>query len=226
MTDPKQRAAEAALRLVESGMTVGLGTGSTARWFISGLGRDLAAGRLTNIRGIPTSIQSDEQARSLGIPIVTFADVAACDLTVDGADEIGPGLTLIKGLGGALLREKIVAQNSKTLVIIADSGKVVSRLGVKGPLPVEIAPFSLPTSERFLAGLGCVPTLRKRADSERYVTDNGNLIFDCRFAAIDDPAGLDATLRRCAGVVETGLFVGIAKRAFVADESGVRELAC
>ena len=143
---------------------------------------------------------------------------------MDGADVIGPNLTLIKGGGGALLREKIVAQNSKKLVIIADASKTVSRLGVKGPLPVEIAPFSLPTSERFLVSLGCTPTLRQRADGQTYVTDNGNLIFDCRFDGIDDPAGLNAKLRSRAGIIETGLFVGIASMAFVADDDGVREL--
>ncbi|HEX8323626.1 MAG TPA: ribose-5-phosphate isomerase RpiA [Tepidisphaeraceae bacterium] len=222
--DPKQNAARAALAHVRSGMTLGLGTGSTAKWFIEFLAAELKAGRLSGIRGVPTSTQSDDQATSLGIPLVDFSQVEQCDLTVDGADEVAPSLTLIKGLGGALLREKIVAQNSKRLIIIADESKVVQQLGSKSPLPVEIAPFARPTSERFLRSLGCTPTLRKRATGQDYVTDNGNLIFDCRFDAIDDAAKLDRDLRSHAGIVETGLFVGIAELAIVGTVDGYRAL--
>ena len=222
--DPKQNAARAALAHVRSGMTIGLGTGSTAKWFIEFLAAELKAARLTDIRGVPTSVQSDDQATSLGIPLVDFSLVDRCDLTIDGADEVGPGLTLIKGLGGALLREKIVAQNSKRLIIIADEGKVVARLGSKSPLPVEIAPFARAASERFLKSLGCTPTLRKRATGQDYLTDNQNLIFDCRFDGIDDAAALDQKLRSRAGVVETGLFVDVAERAIIGTADGYREI--
>lgn len=222
--DPKQNAARAALAHVRSGMTLGLGTGSTAKWFIEYLAAELKAGRLTGIRGVPTSVQSDDQATSLGIPLVDFTQVEQCDLTVDGADEVGPGLTLIKGLGGALLREKIVAQNSKRLIIIADESKVVQRLGSKSPLPVEITPFSRPASERFLRSLGCTPVLRKRATGQEYITDNGNMIFDCRFERITDAGELDRTLRSRAGIVETGLFVGIAALAIIGTADGHREI--
>jgi ribose 5-phosphate isomerase A len=205
-------------------MTLGLGTGSTAKWFIEFLAAELKSGRLTNIRGVPTSVQSDDQATSLGIPLVDFTQVDHCDLTVDGADEVDPQLTLIKGLGGALLREKVVAQHSKRLIIIADESKVVQQLGTKSPLPVEITPFSKPTSERYLKTLGCVPILRKRATGQDYVTDNQNLIFDCRFEQIADAARLDQSLRSRAGIVETGLFVGIADLAIIGTADGYREI--
>jgi ribose 5-phosphate isomerase A len=221
---PKQRAAEAAMRFIKSNMVVGLGTGSTTDFFLQALGGAIRSGSLSGIIGIPTSRQSERRAQHLGIPLGSFAQAPKIDVAVDGADEVGPGLNLIKGLGGALLREKIVAQNSATLVIIADASKRVEILGSKGPLPVEVAQFGFETQEEFLRSLGCQPVLRKSADGTTFVTDNGNVIYDCFFPRIDDPAALETSLKRRAGVVECGLFVGIAKLALIADESGVQEL--
>jgi ribose 5-phosphate isomerase A len=220
--NPKQRAAEASLKFVRDGMVVGLGTGSTADYFLQALAAALREGRLKNVRGIPTSRQSERRAEHLGIPLITLAD-AKPDVTIDGADEVAPNLDLIKGLGGALLREKIVAQNSGQLIIIADTGKAVPKLGTKSPLPVEVAQFAHEVHADFFRSLGATPTLRKTQDGAIYVTDNGNYICDCRFAAIDDAAALDVKLHSRAGVVETGLFVGIASVAMIADENGVEE---
>ena len=205
-------------------MAVGLGTGSTAKLFIDSLGAAIAQGRLKNIKGIPTSNRSGEQAEKLGIPLTTFAQTATLDVTVDGADEVGPGLNLIKGLGGALLREKLVAQNSKRLVIVADDSKRVSALGTKSPLPVEVTQFSHEASARYLKSLGCVPTLRMAGNSP-YVTDNGNYIYDCKFARIDDPRALEEKLAHRAGIVETGLFIAMADNVLLAGPDGVETLA-
>ncbi len=220
--NPKQRAAEGSLQFVRDGMVIGLGTGSTADYFLQALAAALRDGRLKNIRGIPTSRQSERRAEELGIPLITLAQ-AKPDVTIDGADEIDPQLNLIKGLGGALLREKIVAQNSGTLIIIADAGKSVSKLGTKSPLPVEVARFAHEAHVDFFRELGATPTLRKTPDGAAYVTDNGNHIYDCTFSGIEDPAAMNAKLHGRAGVVETGLFVGIAAVALVADETGVDE---
>ena len=220
--NPTQRAAEASLQFVRNGMVIGLGTGSTADHFLQALAAALRDGRLKDVRGIPTSRQSQRRAEELKIPLITLAD-GKPDVTIDGADEIDPNLNLIKGLGGALLREKIVAQNSAQLIIIADSGKSVAKLGTKSPLPVEVAQFAHDVHADFFRGLGAAPTLRKSPDGAPYMTDNGNYIYDCRFTAIDDPVALDAALHARAGVVETGLFVGIATVALIADENGVEE---
>lgn len=221
----KQRAAEAAVSFVASGMTIGLGTGSTAECFLQALADALQAGRLRQVRGIPTSRQSQRRAIELGIPLVSLDQYPRPDVTIDGADEIDPELNLIKGLGGALLREKIVAQNSRQLIIIADATKVVGKLGTKVPLPVEVAGFGHETHEAFLRGLGAAPVLRRSADGQVFETDNGNRIYDCRFAqGIDDPATLDRLLGQRAGIVESGLFLGMATRALVADEREVKEM--
>jgi ribose 5-phosphate isomerase A len=221
--NPKQRAAEAAITLLHNDMVVGLGTGSTADYFLQALAAAIGDGRLRGIRGIPTSRQSERRANELGIPLVTFVQRPTADLTVDGADEIDPQLNLIKGLGGALLREKIVAQNSHQLVIIADAGKEVHTLGTKGPLPIEVTAFGHELQEGFLRSLGSEPVLRRDAAGEIFITDNGNVIYDCRFPRIDNPAALERTLQQRAGIVESGLFVNLAKVAFVADEHGVRQ---
>jgi ribose 5-phosphate isomerase A len=220
----KRRAAEAALDYLSNDTVVGLGTGSTAEFFIKWLGEALRSGRLRGIRGLPTSIQAETQARELGIPLVTFAEVKRADVDVDGADEIDPQLNLIKGLGGALLREKIVAQNSDRVIIIADASKRVARLGTKAPVPVEVAMFGHEAQGDFLSSLGCVPTLRRKPDGNLFITDNANVIYDCRFSGIPDPTELESALKRRAGIVESGLFVGVASLALVADDREVQVL--
>lgn len=221
----KELAGHAALRFVENDMLVGLGTGSTATEFIKALGEALRTGKLKGVRGIPTSKKSEELAKSLGIPIVTFAQHQRTSVCVDGADEVGPGLQLVKGLGGALLREKVVAQNSDKFIVIADSGKEVPALGTKCPLPVEVTIFGHETQPAFFRSLGAQPTLRPNADGTPFVTDNGNYIFDCKFDSISDPTSIERQFKQRAGIVETGLFLNIAKVAIIAEiESGqVRE---
>jgi ribose 5-phosphate isomerase A len=220
----KQRAAEAAVSHVHDGMVVGLGTGSTADLFIKALAAALAAGKVRGIRGVPTSRNSERAARDLGIPVATLAECPSPDVTIDGADEVDPQLNLIKGLGGALLREKIVAQNSKQLVIIVDAGKTVGRLGERSPLPVEIAPFGHEVHRPFLRSLGCEPVLRPRqaGSAEPFVTDNANYIYDCRFAGgIADPPAVQAKLKSRAGIVESGLFLGMAAVVIIGSDAGV-----
>ena len=221
----KQRAGEAAMAFVRDGMAVGLGTGSTTRYFIDALGAALREGRLKNIRGVPTSIRSEEQARQLGIPLTTLAETPRLAVAVDGADEVDPRLDLVKGLGGALLREKIIAQAADVFVVIADSSKDVSRLATKAPLPVEVVPFAHEAQVPFFRSLGAEPALRRSADGQApYVTDNGNYIYDCRFPdGIEDPHALADALRRRAGIVETGLFLGIASVVLLAGTDRVEE---
>lgn len=221
---PKQRAAEAAMEYVRDGMIIGLGTGSTADFFLQALAAALRTGRLRDIRGVPTSRQSEDRAIELGIPLIEPAPAHTPDVTIDGADEIDPQLNLIKGLGGALLREKIVAQSSKQLIIIADAGKRVAQLGTKAPLPVEVVKFGHDLQASFLESLGCQPAIRRGADGNPFVTDNGHYIYDCRFPAITDPAQLAHTLGSRAGIVETGLFIGMATIALVADDQQVHTL--
>jgi ribose 5-phosphate isomerase A len=219
----KRAAAEAAAALVQDGMKVGLGTGSTAYFAIEALIRRVREG--LKIVAIATSERSAAQARQGGIPMTTFGENPHLDLTIDGADEIERGtLNLIKGLGGALLREKIVAAASDRLVIVADAPKLVDRLGGTAPVPVEIVPFGWETTAVRLTALGANPVLRRTQAGEPFRTDGGNLIADCRIGRIGDPAGLDQSLRQTIGVVETGLFIGIAHKAYVADGESVREV--
>jgi ribose 5-phosphate isomerase A len=221
--NPKQRAAEAALPFLHSGMVVGLGTGSTADFFLVALAEALKSGRLKDIVAVATSRQSEHRSQELGIPLTTLAQAPVIDVTVDGADEVDPRLDLIKGLGGALVREKIVAQNSKRFVIIADASKAVAKLGTKAPLPVEVMPFAHEVHEAFFRSLGAEPVLR-RMGGMIFNTDNGNLIYDCRFPQIDDAAQMEQTICRRAGVVGTGLFVAMANVALIADESKVTRM--
>lgn len=219
----KQRAADAALAKVESGMTLGLGSGSTAALFIASLGKAIAEGRLTDIIGIPTSRASAELAREADIPLTDFTESARCAVTVDGADEIDGKLRLIKGLGGALLREKLVAQNSDVLVIIADDTKCVDRLATKAPLPVEVTPFGHDATRRFLETFG-EPRLRGGTD-DPFITDNGNLIYDVHFQeGMTDAEAVADALQQRAGVVEHGLFLGMADHAIVAGTDGIQTL--
>ncbi|WP_340009599.1 ribose-5-phosphate isomerase RpiA [Paenibacillus sp. FSL K6-0276] len=216
----KQLAAEKAVEYVEDGMKVGLGTGSTAYWAIRKLGERVSEG--LKITAVATSRASEEQARELGIPLVAFGDIESLDLTIDGADELDSSLQLIKGGGGALLREKIVASNSTRMIVIADEGKVVSTLG-KFPLPVEIVPFAWEWTVAELAKLGCQPELRRNGD-ELYKTDNGNYIADCRFEAIESAPKLALTIQNIPGAVDHGLFIGIAAMAIVGKNDGTIEI--
>lgn len=215
----KRAAAEQAAELVEDGMVVGLGTGSTAAFAIAALIRRVQGG--LQIRGIPTSERSAAQARAGGIALTDFAADRVIDLTIDGADEIKRDtLDLIKGLGGALLREKIVAAASRRLVIIADGAKLVDRLGMMAPVPVEVVPFGWEVTSDRIAALGAEVRLRREADAP-FITDGGHYILDCRFGPIADPTGLDRQLRQIVGVIETGLFVARAALALVAEQDGV-----
>ena len=219
----KRRAAERALDWVEDGMVLGLGTGSTVRHFLELLGERLRDGALKDVTGVPTSWDTAERATALGIPLVTLEERPRLDLAVDGADEVDPGLDLIKGLGGALLWEKIVAAAAGQLVVIVDDSKLVQRLGEKAPLPVEVVPFGWTTHLSALERLGARAVLRVDAAGKPFVTDGGHYILDCRFeSGIPDPAALDAALQRRPGVVETGLFLGMADAVVVAGEAGVR----
>jgi ribose 5-phosphate isomerase A len=221
-TVKRDAAYAAAERYVESGMVVGLGTGSTATFAVQRIGELIAAGELREVRGVPTSARTAGLANEVGIPLSTLGD-ARPRFTIDGADEIGPDLALIKGRGGALLREKIVASSSEEgLIVVADSGKLVDSLGV-GPLPVEIDTFGWEATLWALASLGCEPELRMNpTDPGRpYVTDGGHYTADCAFGSIPDPASLETEIKQIPGALECGLFVGLARRAVVAGETGV-----
>ncbi|HST51203.1 MAG TPA: ribose-5-phosphate isomerase RpiA [Pyrinomonadaceae bacterium] len=217
--DAKQRAGERSVEFIEDGMTVGLGTGSTAYWVVERLGARVREG--LRVRCVPTSRRTEEQARGLGIPLVTFSDVRQLDIAIDGADEIGPRLALIKGGGGALLREKLVATAARRFVVVADAGKRVEVLG-KFPLPVEVVPFAWEVTTRRVAEvLKVEPALRLDSSGDVYVTDNGNYILDCRCGEIRDPEQTARELKMMTGVVECGLFVGMADLAVVATDSDV-----
>lgn len=221
----KRAAAVAAAAEVDDGMVLGLGTGSTVARFLEALAERIRDGTLQDVRGVPTSVRTATEAQRLGIPLTGLEDDPVLDLTVDGADEVDPRLDLIKGLGGALLREKVVAQASKRLLIIADDGKLVDRLGSRAPVPVEVIPFATPTVRRFARTLGADVSLREEEPGSPYLTDNGSYILDCRFAGgIDDPGRLDRVLKTRAGVVETGLFLDMTWKVLVGGESGVRTL--
>ncbi|MFH1763296.1 MAG: ribose-5-phosphate isomerase RpiA [Gemmatimonadota bacterium] len=216
------RAAEA----VTPGMRLGLGTGSTVAHFLRALGRRVQDGELPGIVGVPTSLHTEAKAGELGIPLGTLQEVRFLDLTVDGADEVTPELDLIKGLGGALLREKMVAQATARLVIIADRSKLVDRLGTRSPLPVEVVPFAWESHIHFLEELGARAVIRSSPTGDPFLTDNGNLILDCHFSAgINDPWGLQEALAARAGVVESGLFLGMAVEALVGGEGDVMTLS-
>jgi ribose 5-phosphate isomerase A len=212
MSDLKRRAAEKAVGFVEDGMTLGLGTGSTTFFAIEAIGSLVKKGY--HLRGVPTSKASEDLARKCGIPLTTLDEAGTIDLTIDGADEVDGDLNLIKGMGGALLREKIVAYASKQEIIIVDEAKLVKKLGTRSPLPVEVTCFGHAVTARNLRSLGCVPELK--GGNGPFVTDNGNYIYNCRFESIDDPALLERSLKKIPGVVETGLFLGMTTKAVVA----------
>jgi ribose 5-phosphate isomerase A len=216
----KERAGRAAAELVRDGDIVGLGTGSTAYFTVLALGERVKSG--LKMVGIPTSNATAELARAVGIPLGTLDQHPVIDIDIDGADEIDPKLNLIKGGGGALLREKVIAAASKKMVVIADSGKVVPVLG-KFPLPVEIVSFARAVVEKKIASLGATTKLRTRPDGSPYLTDNGNQILDCSFGKIEDPPALARTLRDIPGIVEHGLFIGLASVALVGRGDSVEE---
>jgi ribose 5-phosphate isomerase A len=219
----KQAAAESAVALVEDGMILGLGTGSTAKLAVDALGKRVASG--LRVIGIPTSEGTANQARSLGIAVSTLDEHAQVDLTIDGADEVELGtLNLIKGRGGALLREKIVASAGRRLVIIVDESKLVERLGAKFAVPVEVVPFGWTAAARKLSGLGAKTTLRKGTDGKTFVTDGGHYIVDCAFGPIATPDQLERELNSIVGVVEHGLFLRMATQVIVAARDGVKVL--
>jgi ribose 5-phosphate isomerase A len=219
--DAKRMAARRALEYVEDGMLLGLGSGTTSTMFIQELGERVKKG--LRVRGIATSTASQQLAESLSIPITNFDESPVLDLAVDGADEVGPGLALIKGGGGALLREKIVASAARRFIVIADSSKLVDHLG-RFPLPVEVIQMALPIVTRKLAALGVNPKLRHRPDGSRYITDEGNYILDCACGEIVNPVKTAAEIRGIAGVVEHGLFLGMASLALIASDQGVMKV--
>jgi ribose 5-phosphate isomerase A len=216
----KVAAAEAAAKLVEDGMVVGLGSGSTASLAVAAIGIRTAQG--LRIVGVPTSEKTAEQARALGIPLSTLAESETIDLTIDGADEIERGsLDLVKGLGGALLREKLVATVSKRLVIVADDDKLVNRIGENArPIPVEVAPFGWQSTARRLRALGADWTQRMTPAGEPFITDGGHIILDCRFQSLDSAAALQTRLDSMAGVMEHGLFLGMTSEVIVGRANG------
>ena len=221
MEDPKRTAAERAVsEYVESGMVLGLGTGSTVSFAIRRIGELIIDGGLKDVRGIPTSARTAALASEVSIPLLTLSE-ARPRFTIDGADEVGPGLDLVKGRGGALLREKIVAKASNALVVVVDESKLVEFLGV-GPLPVEVEPFGWEATLEALASLGCEPELRMDpTDKERpYVTDGGHYTADCQFGSIPDPAALEGEIKSIPGALECGLFVGLASAVVVGHEGG------
>jgi ribose 5-phosphate isomerase A len=220
----KKAAAEAAAKLVEDGMVLGLGTGSTAAFFVSALGRRIAEERI-RISGIPTSERTAEQARGLKIPLTSFGEHVQIDLTVDGADEVESGtLYLIKGHGGALLREKIVAAASRRMIVVADESKISARLGSLVSVPMEVAQFGWEATSKRLSELGGNPALRLRADGQRYITDGGNFIIDCAFGPMENPKDVAHHLDHVVGGLEHGMFLKYASEVYVGGPNGVKIL--
>jgi ribose 5-phosphate isomerase A len=222
----KAAAGKQAAEAVSPGMRLGLGTGSTVAHFLEALGKRFQNGELPGIIGVPTSIRTENHATELGIPLTTLESVECLDLTVDGADEVDPHLDLIKGLGGALLREKMVAQATRRLIIIADESKIVEKLGTRSPLPIEVVPFGWRSHLPFFEELGGSPVLRENQDGTPFCTDNGNYILDCRFSqGIHDPTALETALTQRAGIVESGLFLGMAQEVLVGGVGDVRSIS-
>jgi ribose 5-phosphate isomerase A len=220
----KQKAAHRAVDFVYSGMVVGLGTGSTTAFAVMRIAERLKSGDLKNIVGIPTSIRTQTQAAELGIPLCGLDDQPLIDVTIDGADEVDPALNLIKGGGGALLREKVVAQASRQNVIIVDESKLSPCLGTRWALPVEVIPFAVKTEENFLKSQGAAVILRLDDKGQPCLTDQNNFILDADFGEMSDPADLAAKLNERAGIVEHGLFLGLASDVIVAAEDEIRHL--
>jgi ribose 5-phosphate isomerase A len=220
----KQQAAERAVEFVKSGMVVGLGHGSTAIFAVRRIAQLLHKGQLQDILGVPCSLQVEEEAQRLGIPLTTLDEHPVVDLTIDGADEVDPHLNLIKGGGGALLREKIVAQASRREIIVVDETKLSPALGTHWSVPVEVVPFGWRSQAAYLESLGARAILRRNSDGTPLKTDQGNLILDCHFGPISQPAQLAAQMSERAGIVEHGLLLGLATDVIVASDQGIRHL--
>ncbi len=220
----KKIAGEKAVEYVESGMVVGLGYGSTAIHALRLIGELIRRGELDGIQAIPTADLIAEEARRAGIPLTSLEEHPRIDVTIDGADEVDPTLNLIKGGGGALLREKIVAQASTLNIIVVDEQKLSPVLGTNFDLPVEIIPFGRRPLEEYLRSLGAEPKVRTKAGGKSFVTDSGNYILDCHFGTIDDPYALSAELKNKAGIVEHGLFLDLASEVIIAAGDGIRSL--
>lgn len=220
----KQKAAHRAVNFVESGMIVGLGTGSTTSFAVVRIAERIKSGDLKDIVGIPTSIRTEKLARDLDIPLATLDEQPQIDVTIDGADEVDPELNLIKGGGGALLREKVVAQASHTNIIIVDESKLSECLGTHWALPVEVIPFAAQTEANFLQSLGASVSVRNVEKGQPYTTDQNNYILDANFGPMSDPDALAAELNERAGIIEHGLFLDLASEVIVAAEDGIRHL--
>jgi ribose 5-phosphate isomerase A len=220
----KRQAASAAVDHVESGMVLGLGSGSTATFALQRIAERMRAGDLDRIVGIPSSIRTEALAKELGIALTSFDEHPAIDVTIDGADEVDPELNLIKGGGGALLREKVLAQASRQNIIIVDETKISPRLGTKWAVPIEVIPFARMTEEKFLIALGANVTVRRTADGSPYRTDQQNIILDANFGPMNDPREIAARLNERAGIVEHGLFLSLATEVIIAAQDGIRHL--
>lgn len=219
-SNDKKLAAEAATQYIKNGMTVGLGSGSTVEWMLQKLGVLVKDG--LDIKGIPTSVKTESLAKEYGIPLTDFSNITTIDLAIDGADEIDGQLNLLKGGGGSLVREKIIDTSAEKLIIIADQSKFVQQLG-NFPLPVEVVPFGWEITKKYIANYGAKPELRKQEDRV-FVSDNGNYILDCNFDNIGNPGALHDTLKSIVGVVDTGLFVGVANKAIIAGNGKIETI--
>jgi ribose 5-phosphate isomerase A len=222
--EQKEKAAWYAVQFVHTGMVVGLGAGSTAAFALRRLGELLREGQLKNVLGVPCSLQVEGEARDLGVPLTTLEEHPLLDLTIDGADEVDPNLNLIKGGGGALLREKIVAQASRREIIVVDGSKLSPALGTHWPVPVEVMPFGWRSQIHFLESLGARVVLHRDIGGNPFQTDQGNWLMDCHFGPIPDPGRLATELSQRAGVIEHGLFLGLATDVVVATDKGIRHL--
>lgn len=217
----KKTAAEHAVSFIESGMVIGLGTGSTAYYAINKIGELIQNGLLKNILAIPSSKETEQLALSLNIPLTSFKEHKEIDITIDGADEVDDRLNLIKGGGGALLREKILAQASRKLFIAVDESKISTRLGEKWKVPLEVIPFALETETFFLKNCSNDVSVRKNGNGGLFITDEGNYIVDVDFGVIEEPGRTASLLNERAGIVEHGLFIGMASMVITASEKGV-----
>ena len=215
----KKLAGERAVDLIKDGMVVGLGSGSTVEYSLRKLGKSVKEG--LKIKGIPSSVHTKRIAKEENIPLTTLEDNPLIDITIDGADEVDSSLNLIKGGVGALTREKIIAFNSKKVVIIVDDSKIVKALGIDIPLPVEVTKFGWTSTKKTLEELGCIVELRNIMENEPFITDNGNYILDCEFEKIDEPENLEMAINCIPGVVENGLFIDLVHEAIVAGKQGI-----